>query len=177
MGEITVQKITNVKYLTILAPHIQKFHNKVKVKGVEYESLVTYFMNTVQHGASNLVNGVARDLFEFWVVFEDRQPIAFAHMLLRGLPHIGKVYMDFIYSWTKNPEAVRALMEAFRKFGLDHRAVYYEGDAINKTVLRLFKKVAGEFNHYVEESDHINFIGWKLPEEKKEGDKTEPEEK
>jgi hypothetical protein len=153
--EITIVKITNPLYLGQLGPRIAEFEKKLSVKGITYESLYTYFAHNIQFGG---------DLAEFWVVFEGDTPVGFANWLVRGLPHIATVYCDFITVWTKNPDAHKLLLGQYVKFGEQHRAVWYEGDAVNELVFRLFRKRSKEFNVELNPSGIVNFIGRKASE-------------
>jgi len=156
---IQVIKITNPVFLGRLGPQIKVFFDKLKIKGMTYESLYTYFANTIQFGGNAA---------EFWVVFENEDPVGFAHWFVRGLPHISKVYCDFIKKKKKNRDAHLTLLKEFVNFGKRHRAVWYEGDATSEAVFRLFRKRTKELGYEVAPSGYINFIGRKM--EKKDED-------
>jgi hypothetical protein len=150
-------KITNPLWLGQIGPKIDSFVKKINVAGITYESLYSYFAQSIQHGG---------EMSEFWCVFdeEQRQPVAFAHWLVRGLPHIGKVYCDFVYSWTKQREPASLLIDKFIDFGKKHRSPIYEGDAINEITFRLFRKTAHDKGYGLEKSGHVNFVGRKRNE-------------
>lgn len=149
-------KITNPLWLGQLGPKIESFVKKIKVAGITYESLYAYFVQSIQYGG---------EMSEFWVVFDNGQPVAFAHWLVRGLPHIGKVYCDFIYSWTKQKEPASLLLDEFINFGKKHRAPIYEGDATSEVTFRVFRKIAHTKGYDLEKSNHVNFVGRKRQDE------------
>lgn len=142
-------KITNPQWLGYIAPRIAEFAAKLNVAGISYETLYTYFVNSVQHSLKveiqNKDDGGPKleDMSEFWVVLEeDGTPVGFAHWYVRGLPHVGKVMCDSIYSWGKNREIFRKLLDEFEDFGRRHRATIYECDALNDAVVRLYNSAA-----------------------------------
>ena len=94
-------------------------------------------------------------------MYDNDKPIAFGHWMVRDLPHVGKVYCDFIYSWVKDRRPADLLIDKFIEFGKKHRAVIYEGDAINDPVFRAFQKIASRKGYYLTKSNHINFTGRK----------------
>ncbi len=148
--EVKAIKITNPLYLGQIALHIKDFNDIVKVNSITYESLYTYFTSIVQFGGN---------FTEFWVVFEGDKPAGFASWVVRGLPHISTVLCDYVYIWTKNPKVGTVFMEEFIKFGKKHRAVLYEGIAINETLFRLYRKRFKQINVAIEPKEHIFFIG------------------
>lgn len=168
MSEVRAQKVSNAFYLGQIGDKINEFYKKIKVRGITYESLFSYFQHTVQLGG---------DIKEFWVAWEDGKVVGFAHWLVHGWPHVATCYCDFIYNWSKNPDVALALIKEFEAFGKKRNCVYFEGDAINKTVFRRFKKIIEEKEYVAEESGHVNFICFKpaKPVEKKEK-KTKPKE-
>lgn len=145
-------KITNALWLGSIGPHINDFSKKVVIPGITYESLFGYFTATVQFGG---------DMAEFWVIIDEEKPTAFAHWFVRGLPAIGKVFCDWIYSWTKDSNAVSLLLDEYEKFGLRHRAVLFEGEAIDEVVFRAFRKACTKKGYTLTRSNRINFTARK----------------
>lgn len=146
-------KITNTLWLNTIADKIDEFTRKTKVPGIFPQTLATYFHNTIQFGG---------DKAEFWVVFDDeKNPVAFSHWFVRGLPHISKTYIDFIYSWIDDREAVMLLVEQLENFTLRNRATIIEGDTINKKLLNHFKTIALKFGWEAKESGIVNFTAKK----------------
>jgi len=146
-------KITNPLYLGHVGPQLKTFSDKLDISGMTYESLYTYFAGTIQFG---------KGMAEFWVVFEEDKPVGFAHWLVRGLPHISKVYCDFITTWSLSPEPNLILLKEFIKFGERNNAVWLEGDAINESIFRLFRRIATtKCNLDTFKSEHINFTARK----------------
>jgi len=143
-------KITNALWLGQIGNMIADFNKIIDIETIGYEQLFTYFANTVQFG---------RDLVEFWVVFDDEnKPVAFAHWMVKGLPHRGVVYCDFIYSASKDPAIADTLMTEFEEFGKRSRCSYGEGDATNDVTFRLFSKIAEKRGYDVKRTKQINFL-------------------
>lgn len=98
---------------------------------------------------------------EFWVAFQNEQPIAFAHWYVKGLPHSGIVSCDFIYSWNRSKEPISLLLDKFIDFGVISHAPLYEGDAINETIFRVFRKAAFKKGLNLTKTELVNFVGRK----------------
>lgn len=145
-------KITNPLWLGSIGPHINDFTKEVPVPGITYESLYSYFANSIQFG---------RDMAEFWVVIDGEVPVAFAHWFVRGLPAIGKVFCDWVYSWTKDSNVLSLLLDEYEKFGMRHHAVLFEGEAINDVVFRAFRKACNKKGYELTTNSRINFIARK----------------
>jgi hypothetical protein len=168
MGELKIVKITNPFYLGKTGPFVAEFLKKVPVAGVTYETLYTHFANTVQHGQIALQQGV-RDKAEFWVVLDEGKPIAFAHWFVKGVPYIGTVMCDFVYSWQRKKEPAGMLFDEFKRFGLDHRAQIWESCATNNSVFQVLKNAALERGMDVHETNWNHFVmvrNENLPEDK-----------
>lgn len=154
-----ILKINNPHWLHAIAPQIDEFVKIVNVPGIYGQTLATYFLNTIQHG---------RNLAEFWVAFKDDTPIAFAHWFVKGLPHVGKVELDFIYSWEKEPEAADLLIDEFKRFGDRHHAPLYEGEAIDEQRFRIFQRHTKKRGLELIKQSQITFIGRKINESDKD---------
>ena len=153
MGEeFKLVKITNVVWLGQLGPQIKVFYDKVGTQTITYETLFAYFSRTVQHGG---------DVAEFWVVFKDEEPLAFAHWFVCDLPHRGTVFCDYVYSWNRMREPVQMLLDKFIEFGKLKRAPIYKGTAINEAVYRVFRKAASKMGYEFDVTPLIDFIGRK----------------
>uniref|UniRef100_A0A6H1ZNF4 Acetyltransferase n=1 Tax=viral metagenome TaxID=1070528 RepID=A0A6H1ZNF4_9ZZZZ len=151
-------KITNTLWLGQIGNLIADFNKIIDIETIGYEQLFTYFSNTVQFGGN---------LFEFWVVFDDEnKPAAFAHWLVRALPHRGVVYCDFIYSASKSPEIANLLMTEFEEFGKRSRCTIGEGDATDEVTFRLFSKISEKRGYDVKRTKRINFLMRKKAVEK-----------
>jgi hypothetical protein len=144
-------KITNPLWLTAIAPRVDEFIKKIDIDGITYDSMMVYLRQCVQFGGT--VN-------EFWVVV-DEEPVAFANFGVRGLPHIGKVMCDYIYSWSKSHEPVMMLMGEFAEFGKRNRCLIYEGDAISEFTFRAFRKAASKLGYELKKRENIQFMGRK----------------
>ena len=157
-----LQKITEPKWLGMIGPKINEFAKFLKEQQVTYESLFSYLAMSIQHGRRS--DGKP-DTSEFWVVFsDDNKPKAFAHWFVRPLPHIGKVYMDGIYSWAKTERVVSLLIDEFLEFGKRHRCSTYEADCINEKVFNIFTKYSTEKGYDFNNTGSIHAIGRKRRE-------------
>lgn len=150
-------KVTNPLYLGQIAGVTQEFSKRINVPSITYETLYTYFCNSVQYGG---------ELAEFWVILNDKdEPTAFAHWAVRGLPHRGVVYCDFIYSWNRMSEPISLLLDKFIDFGIKHNCPLYEGTAINETVFRVFRKAASARDYELIKNEFVDFMGRKRKKE------------
>ena len=157
-----LQKITEPRWLGILGPKINEYTKYLKEQQITYESLFSYLAMSIQHGRRN--DGKP-DTSEFWVVSsDDGKPKAFAHWFVRPLPHIGKVYMDGIYSWAKTPRVVSMLIDEFLEFGKRHRSSIYEADCVNEKVFELITKYVNEKGYDFKDTGSIHGIGRKRRE-------------
>ncbi len=148
-----VAKITNPLWVGALSAIIHDFTEKIKVKSIVYETLYAYFVNTVQFGG---------DRAEFWISYRGEEPFAFAHWYAKGIPHRGIVSCDFIYSWNRMAEPISMLIEEFIKFGIKNNAPLYEGDAVNETIFRVFRKAAYKRGYELTKTELVNFVGRKI---------------
>ena len=144
-------KTNNGAWLPHISEHIERFCKKAHVDGIQPGNLQTYFAQIAQ-------GWYGRDTAEFWMVFDENKPVAFAAWYTLGLPHIAKVYCLAMYSWVKDPEVAGLLMDEFIKFGVRHRAVWWSADLISKPLVRLIRKKAEERGFNLKETDltHIN---------------------
>ena len=150
--EVKAIKITNPLYLGNIGPMIDKFNKKIQIPGVTYESLYSYFAQNIQLGG---------DKAEFWVVYEDEKAVGFGNWFLRGLPHIGKVCCDFLYSSNRMREPVELLINEFEKFGLKFKAPIYEAYAINEELFRVHRLAATRKGYEITRLKTVNFLGRK----------------
>jgi hypothetical protein len=150
--EFTIAKITNPNWMGILAPQIKTFCDKAGVPTITYETLYTYFLRTVQQGG---------EFAEFWVVFKNEEPIAFAHWFVSDLPHRGLVYCDYLHSWNRMREPAQMLLDEFINFGKKKHSPIYKGTAINQAVFRVFRKAAAKRGYQLEVTPLVDFIGRK----------------
>ena len=141
-------KITNPLWVGHIGPNIADFCNKVKVPGLLYETLYSYFCQSVQVGGNNS---------ELWVGFEDEQPKAFAHWFIMGLPYSGKVNLDYIYSWTKNKDISRSLVKEFINFSVKSRALILSGTFVKEKLFDYFQKIAKEEGYDMTKTGYCNF--------------------
>jgi len=150
--EFKAIKITNPLYLGQIGPMIDKFNKIIKIEGITYESLYSYFAQNIQFGG---------DKVEFWVVYEGDNPVGFGSWFVRGLPYIGRVCCDFLYSSNRKREPVELLVDEFEKFGLKHRAPLYEAYAISEELFRVHKLAATRKGYEVTRLKTVNFVGRK----------------
>jgi hypothetical protein len=150
--EFKLIKVENPEWLGVLAPQIKEFYEKIAAESpsITYETLYYYFLRTIQHGGK---------IAEFWVVFRDKEPMAFAHWFCCDIPHRGMVFCDFVNSWNRMRQPVQMLVDKFIEFGKTNHAPIYKGTAINQAVFRVFRKAASKRGYDLQESALIDFIG------------------
>lgn len=156
--EIKLVKVKNPLFVGEIAGPIKDFNDRMAISTITYETLYSYFCNTVQFGG---------DRAEFWIAYTEIVenglqkfvPLAFAHWYAKGLPHRGVVYCDFIYSWNRMREPVSKLIDEFLAFGEKNNSPYYEGEAISEPVFRVFRKAAFKKGLVLEKTNLTNFIG------------------
>ncbi len=156
-----IQKITEPKWLGMIGPKINEYVKHLKEQQISYEALFSYLSVSITAGRRE---PPAPDVSEFWVAFNEGKPRAFAHWFVRPLPHIGKVYIDGIYSWAKTPRAVSLLIDEYLEFGKRHRCSTYEADCINEKIFKIFTKYADEKGYDFKDTGTINSIGRKRRE-------------
>lgn len=157
-AEIKLIKVKNPLFVGEIAGPIKDFNDRLNIPTITYETLYTYFCNTVQYGG---------DRAEFWIAYIDivenelpkYQPLAFAHWFVNGSPHRGSVYCDFIYSWNRMREPVSKLLDEFLDFGTKNNAPYYRGEALNETVFRVFRKAAFKKGLELNRIGVVDFLG------------------
>jgi hypothetical protein len=152
--ETTLVKITNPLWVGALSKVLLDFCSKIKVPSISYETLYAYFCNTVQFGGERA---------EFWVALNGKEPVAFAHWYAKGLPHSGIVSCDFIHSWNRMAEPISMLIDKYLEFGIKNNAPLYEGDAINETIFRVFRKAAFKKGLNLTKTELCNFVGRRKP--------------
>ena len=151
-------KITNVQYfdyhLANETSRVKEFAEYLNVSGLPFYSLMNYFANTIQRGG---------DLVEFWVVANDEypyEPYAFAHWMVCGAPHVGKVAMDYVYSWgegRQGNEATRLLLIELYNFVTKHKAPFVKAQTLNYKTFRALRQRARQFNYDVIRHEYIDF--------------------
>ena len=146
-------KITNPLYVGSLAPLIQNYVKRVPFPGVTYESFYTFLANIAQFGGMNS---------ELWVVLDaDKQPLAFAVWSVIGLPHVGTVYMQHIYSKAKNKKITLELVQQWEKFGLEKNCPIFMFDAVNEPVCKYFEGLMKEIGYNINKTGFIHCVGRK----------------
>ena len=148
--DFEVLKVTNPLFLGSLGEGIQRLANIINIQTITYETLYTYFLNTIQNGG---------DFNEFWIAMNDNLIYAYAHWFVRGLPHRGVVCCDFIHACRNRKDATNSLAEEFFNFGVKHRCPIYEGQATNEKTYRVFRKLASLRGFEFKKVEMINFMG------------------
>ena len=151
MAELKAIKIDNAAWLPQIAEHIQRFCQRAHVEGIQASNLQTYFAQVAQ-------GWYGRDAAEFWMVFEDDKPVAFASWQVLGLPHIAKVYCFGVHSWTKNKQAVEMIVDEWIKFGERWKARWWSADFVGKAVLHLFESKMKKRGFEATESGLTNIV-------------------
>ena len=149
--ELKAVKINNAAWFPEIAEHIERFCQRAHVDGIQPGNLQTYFAQIAQ-------GWYGKDTTEFWMVFEDEKPIAFASWQVLGLPHIAKVSCFAMHSWTKNKQAVNLLVEEYIRFGERWNARWWSVEFINKTMMRLFMVRAKKIGMEGKETQITNTI-------------------
>lgn len=147
--ELKALKINNAAWFPQIAVHIETFCKRAHVDGIQPGNLQTYFAQIAQ-------GWYGKETAEFWMVFEDEKPIAFASWQVLGLPHIAKVYCFCVHSWTKNKQAVDLLADEWINFGKRWNARWWSADLVNKVVMRLVEAKMKERGFEAKESGLTN---------------------
>ena len=142
-------KITNPLWLGQIAPRIKDFFDRTKEPGLTYESRFTFLANSVQFG---------KEQSEFTVVFENNQPIAFAHWCVLGLPFIGTVLFESLHNWSKKREPINLLIKEFINFGKKHNATVYRYEACNEKVAGIIERYVTDLGSEVSTSDSVRLF-------------------
>lgn len=156
MGELKVQRINNVHWMSYLAEPIIKLAEILKHPTITPQSLHMHLSRIVEMSQST-------DMVELWGVFdEDWNCVAFADWCVRTSPYIGTVYLEYAYSWNRKREPFKLLLEEWIKYGERKFAKpFYMGDVINESVMKVFDRVAKDFGYEYKRSSLINVTGWK----------------
>lgn len=149
-------KITNTHWLPTLAQRIEEYVKRVNILGIYGSSLTTYFHSVIQFGAEQN---------EFWVVFDDENPVAFGCFSVLGVPYIGSVLFEHAYSWADSKEAFSLLLEEFKNFGIKHKATVWHAQCRNETLLKYFLKVGKRIGLDVNEGRQFNITGKRVKNE------------
>ena len=131
-------KITNPVWLGEIAPKINDYADKLKIHGLDYTSMYSYFRNVVQLGG---------EMAQFWVVMDNGKPVAFANWSVRPLPYMASASLENIYKWVKNSEPVELLMKEYLNFALGKRCVNYYARCNNKYIAKLLSNICKDSNH------------------------------
>ena len=146
-------KITNPLWLGQIAPRIEAFIKKMDIACFSYPAFFTYLQGCIQYGGNHS---------EVWVVFDDaNEPVAIMHFFVKGLPYVGVVCCDFVYSWTPNKEPFQLLADEYIEFGKRSRCLFYEGCAINDRVYKIISKAFDDRGYDLKNTGIINFLGRK----------------
>ncbi len=115
-------KITNPAWVAQIALDIEEYCKQTGAPNLNYHGVVALFQRTAQLGG---------ELQELWVAMEDDKPVGFGHWHVKDLPHVGTVYMDYIFSKSNKREAAQALAAKFAAFGEKHNSPWYMFDVMN----------------------------------------------
>jgi len=144
-------KINGAAWLPEIAEHIHTFCQRAHIDGIQPGNLQTYFGQVAQ-------GWFGKDACEFWMVFENDMPVAFASWQVNGLPHIAKVYCFAVYSWTQSGKPVELLADEWIKFGERWRAVWWSADVVGRKVLKLLNARLKKRGFTMKESGLINVV-------------------
>jgi hypothetical protein len=118
--------------------------------------LYGHFARVVQFGG---------DHEELWVVEEDGKPLGFANWNTLGLPHMGKVYMDFLHCWEHSAAATALLGDHYLAFGERHNAKWYVYEPSSPAHIRLLERQLKKRGYDLTPTGIINSISQKMANE------------
>ena len=151
-------KITNPNWLPAIAPRIAEYNKILAVPGMTYEALYAYFAQAIQYSGGAT---------EFWVVFDEDEPVAFAHWMTRGLPFTGKAYFDHLYKWSKSKKPIGLLIEKFTDFYKRFHCTLADANPVNEQVAEIFSQWANEHSWEMKRNDFIYLTFSFYPEKEK----------
>ena len=139
-------KITNPNWLPAIAPRISDYNKIIDVPGMTYEGLYSYFAQSIQFSGGAT---------EFWVVFDEGEPVAFSHWMTRGLPFSGKAYFDHLYKWSKSKKPIGLLVEKFGDFYKRMKCTMADANPVNEQVSDIIIKHGEENGWEIKRKDYI----------------------
>ena len=142
-------KVTNPIWLGEIAPRINDYSNKIKIRGIDYESMYSYLRNVVQFGG---------DMAELFVVLDTAKPVAFANWSIRPLPYVASAGIENIYKWVKNTEPVELLIKEYINFGLKKRCVNYYARCNNKYISKLLNNYCEDYGYTFTDTGAIECV-------------------
>jgi hypothetical protein len=143
-------KVTNPEWLPEIGEQINDFCKKTALPGLHGPNLFAHIAyDIIQRGG---------DVAEFYVVFNEDQPIAFAEWMMMALPNVGKVYMPYLHTWKKERACFSMLLKEFIKFGERHRAVWYVYDPLNEKLHDILKLQLKKNGHKLIDSKIIHCL-------------------
>jgi hypothetical protein len=135
--DIVLIKITNPLWMEILAPHVKDYFDRVKLPGMSYEALMTFFLNIVQLGG---------EAAEFWCAFKDNKPVGFCMWNLMGLPYNGVAHCDQFHVWDDDKRISKMFMAKLMEYATSKRCSYIHAFLINRKVADHFVSMSDELN-------------------------------
>jgi hypothetical protein len=110
------------------------------------------------------------ELCELWVAIDNDEPVGFAHWHVKDIPHVGTVYMDYLFSKSNKRDVARALVGEFVAFGERHNSPWYMYDVMNHSpkLMKHITKLAEEQGFEVAEKPYTPCLARKRikPQEK-----------
>lgn len=147
---IKIVKVNNPNWVANLGPLVQDFCEKIDMPNINFYSVIAYFQRTAQIGG---------ELAELWTAFEDDIPIGFAHWCVRGIPLVGTVYLDYLYSKANKREVVKKFIEQFLRYGAKHNSPWYMLDIMkNPKLLKYLRRFAGIYDAKLIEQPYVPFL-------------------
>lgn len=166
--EYQMIKITNPNWLRFVTKEVETLCGKLQIPAITSQSLWAYFAESMGRGAMQKAQ-LGIELEEFWAVFSgdltmenpDDSPRchAFAHWFKAGLPHVGTVICDAIYSWNRKADPAEMLYKEFVEFGKRLRCTYYMAECANKELFRLFHMKLEKLGIKIVQTGRIQFVG------------------
>jgi hypothetical protein len=154
-------KITNPAWVAQIALDIEQYCKQAGAPNFNYHGVVTLFQRTAQLGG---------ELCELWVAIDNDEPVGFAHWHVKDIPHVGTVYMDYLFSKSNKRDVARALVGEFVAFGERHNSPWYMYDVMNHSpkLMKHITKLAEEQGFEVAEKPYTPCLARKRikPQEK-----------
>jgi hypothetical protein len=146
-------KVTDNRFLGFLSPGVERLAKRIDDPTIAYETLWTYFCNTIQYGGNS---------FEFWVVWDGDKIYGYAHFFVKPLPQRGVACCDYLNTCRNRRKVTQMLMDEFIKFGKRSRCALYEGSALSNKEFQVIKNRAKQAGYEIKPTGKITFLGSKI---------------
>lgn len=145
--DIKLVKLTNPMWLGQIGPHIDDMVKRLADPSIQYETMFSYFQQSVTNGGKAT---------EFYVAMVDGEPGAFAHWYLRSFPYVAHVYLDYIWNWSKSTEVTEQLVFQAFEFAKANRCAFISSDSFSRSYYRVFNRVLKRMGCSLEEREYTH---------------------